>query len=618
MRDTLLVVTAGHIDHGKTSLVRALTGVDLDRLPEERARGITIALGFATWTLPGGRVVSFVDAPGHERFVRTMAAGAHGVDAALLVIAADDGVMPQTREHLAVLELLGVAGGAIVITKTDAVEADLLELVQEEARELVIGTVLQGVPVVPVSALRGTGLDALAQVVADLPKRPQPVHGPFRLSVDRAFVRPGFGTVVTGTAWGGPVREGDPVVVEPGGLAARVRGVQVHGAPVSGAAGGARVALNLGGVSLEQVPRGVVVSVGDLAVTTILDVSLRHLDEEVSLQDGDRITLLTGTAEVPGRVYLAGDAETMARGDVAMAQLRLGAPVACGPGDRLVLRRPSPARTLGGGVVLDPWARRMRRRDRARVAEELTRLAAGDLSVWLARAGDAGLSAGDWAQRGGTGGVPLAGRVLLPEVVARWSARVLGALDKRHATKPLVRGLGRAELQGRLAHLDVRVFDALLDRLEAAGEIAVDGPWVRRAGFAVQLTQDQRAASLAIEAHVRAAGPEGVEEVALLEAVPGPHTAALVRVLEAEGVLLRVPELGWVAQGTLAEVRAALVDWFAAHEAPLSPAAFRDRFGLSRRTTLPWLAWLDRAGWTRRGKDGRTQGEALSPPAQAT
>jgi selenocysteine-specific elongation factor len=342
----LTLGTAGHIDHGKTALVAALTGKDTDRLPEERARGISIELGYARLALPSGRRLSVVDVPGHERFVRTMVAGASGVDLFLLCVAADDGVMPQTREHLAVLRRLGVDAGVVAITKADLGEP---ELAAAEVEDL-----LPGVPVVPVSALARAGLAdllaALDGVAAELPGRAT-AEGPARLHVDRSFTLRGIGTVVTGTLWAGSLAAGDSVTVLPRGLRARVRSVQVHDAPVERAAAGQRVALNLVGPGWREVARGDVVCLDPeaLAPTYLLDIRLELEPGAGPLERGTRVHAHHGTREAPARVVPLGD---------DFAQLRLEAPLVPVAGDRLILRQIAPPDTIGGGVVVDPRPRK--------------------------------------------------------------------------------------------------------------------------------------------------------------------------------------------------------------------------------------------------------------------
>jgi selenocysteine-specific elongation factor len=341
----LTLGTAGHIDHGKTALIRALTGRDTDRLPEEHRRGISIELGYAPLVLPGGRQLSVVDVPGHERFVRTMVAGASGVDMFLLCVAADDGVMPQSREHMAVLRHLGVSDGVVAITKSDTGEPELAAV---EAAELA-----PGAPVVPVSALRQTGLDellaALESVAKRLPGRADG-GGITRLHVDRSFTLRGIGTVVTGTLWAGSIAAGDIVRVLPRGLEARVRSVQVHDQPVERAPAGQRVALNLGGVGWREVGRGDVVVTGDgVRPGYLLDVALETEDGARPIERGTRLQVHHGTREAPARVVPLGD---------GFAQLRLEAPLMAVEGDRVILRQVAPPDTIGGGVVVDAAPRK--------------------------------------------------------------------------------------------------------------------------------------------------------------------------------------------------------------------------------------------------------------------
>ncbi|MEQ1569513.1 MAG: selenocysteine-specific translation elongation factor, partial [Myxococcota bacterium] len=302
----LVVGTAGHIDHGKTSLVRTLTGVDLDDLPEERARGITIALGFTALPLPDGRFASFVDVPGHEKLVRTMVAGATGLDAVVLCVSAVDGAMPQTREHVAILDLLGLRRGVIALTMADLVDDELLALAVDDVTQLVAGTFLAGAPIIPFSAIDGRGKDALVRAIAEFPDTDRAPNGPFRLPIDRVFVRTGFGVVVTGTTTSGTIEDGDVVTLLPSGVSARVRGIEVHGHEVARATPGHRTALNLAGVDAETVSRGMVAARGPVPCASIVDLSLSALTSAPPLEDGAAVRVLHGTAELGARVYLIG------------------------------------------------------------------------------------------------------------------------------------------------------------------------------------------------------------------------------------------------------------------------------------------------------------------------
>ena len=485
----LVVGTAGHIDHGKTSMVRTLTGVDLDALPEEQARGITIALGFTALDLADGRKAAFVDCPGHERLIRTMVAGVTGIDAVLLCVSAVDGVMPQTREHLSILGLLGVEQGAVVLTMSDLVDEELLELAREDVADTVAGTFLEGTPIVNFSAVTEQGLDELKAVVNGFPSTDRPSGGAFRLPVDRAFVRPGFGTVVTGTAWSGSLEDGDIVRLLPSNREARVRGIQTHGVGTKRGLAGRRTALNLAGVEKSEVPRGTVVTSGPVPNAAMVDVQYTHLKGSPPLDDGSGVRILLGTSERIGRMYAASEREQFMPGTPSWAQIRLDAPLPCLPGDRFVIRRTSPLETLGGGVILDPWTRRMRRRDRTRVGAELARLHGGDAGVFLARGGAEGLSVADLRQRTMEDvGVALGDRLLAAPVVARLQGALLDALASYHSDNPLSLGAHLRELKrGRLGHLGDRVFDALVAKLSDNRSVQIAGPLVRIAGFEVHL-----------------------------------------------------------------------------------------------------------------------------------
>src|SRR5919107_1800653 len=384
---SVIVGTAGHIDHGKTTLVRALTGVDADRLPEEKRRGITIDLGFAELDLGDVRV-GFVDVPGHERFVKNMLAGAHGLDLVALVIAADEGVMPQTREHFDICRLLGVSAGLVVLTKADTVDEELLTLVRAEAEELTAGSFLEGAPVLDVSARTGRGIEelkaALREAALRVPERS--AETVTRLPVDRAFTMRGFGAVVTGTLISGEVAEGQELELLPGALRARVRGVQVHGSSVRAALPGQRTAVNLGGVEVSSVERRMVLApAGRLRPTQILDARVRLLaDAPRPLRTRQRVRVHHGTAEVLARVAVLEESGEIAPGSEGFAQLRLESPVVALPGDRFILRTYSPQRTVAGGEVLDAHAQKHKGRERASARSRLAALEGAGRAARLA------------------------------------------------------------------------------------------------------------------------------------------------------------------------------------------------------------------------------------------
>jgi selenocysteine-specific elongation factor len=608
----LVIGTAGHIDHGKTTLVRALTGTHLDTLPEEQERGITIALGFAPLDLADGRRVGFVDVPGHERLVRTMIAGVTGIDAVLLCVSAVDGAMPQTREHLAILQLLGVPAGAVVVTMADLVDEEMLELAVEDARDAVAGTFLEGAPVIATSSVEGTGLDALREHLATLSPRPRQRDAPFRMPVDRAFSRQGFGTVATGTTWSGSLPDGATVRLLPGDDTARVRGIEVHGEAVAVAEPGRRTALNLSGIETSQVPRGTVVAGDGVPCPHMIDVRYHHLDGAPTLSDGDSVRVLLGTAERIGRIVLADVRTELPGGATAYAQLRVDAPLPCLPGDRFVLRRTSPVDTLGGGEVLDPWAPKLRRKRREAVGKELARLDGGDATVWLLRAGEEGLAPSEWAARAGDReAARLGGRCFAPTVVARLTGALLEALTAFHQSQPLALGAHRRELhRGRLGHLDERVFDAVLQRLSEQGAVQIDGALVRATGFAVALDDEQARLADAVVASVEEAGLEGLRPKPLHTAHPEPEVAALLRVLEREGRIRSIDKVGWVVPSTIEGLHGRLRDHFGEHD-ELPTGTFKELTGLTRRAAIPWLEWLDAQGLTRREGDTRRPGPRL-------
>jgi len=598
----LVVGTAGHIDHGKTSLVRALTGVDLDRLPEERARGITISLGFTWLDLDDGRRVALVDVPGHERLVRTMVAGASGMDAVLLCVSAAEGVMPQTREHLDILGLLGVERGLVALTMTDLVDEEMLELAELDVEDAVAGTFLEGAPVIRTAAgPEPAGLDALRAGIAALSRPERPCAAAFRLPVDRAFVQRGFGTVVTGTIRGGRLADGDEVVVLPEGLPARVRGVEVHGEPAPAAEEGHRAALNLAGVERDDLHRGsVVMHAGVATPASILDLSYRHLPGGPVVPDGTRARLLVGTAEVMGVISIIDPGvEALEPGWTGFVQVRTDTPVVALPGDRAVLRRESPVVTMGGGAVLDPWSPRVRRRHRERAHAELVRLAGGEVGVRLLRAGDAGLTPAAAALRGVHDGIPLGEHVVHPERVSRLESLLLRGLQAHHDAQPLSPGASRRGLhRAPLGHLTGAAYDALLARLVATGQVVQEGPRIRLPAFTVTLDPDQRRRSERLASQVRTAGLEGPKAAELLSAEP-----ELTLLLLDQGDIVRVRD-HLLHKSALDELRQRVTQHLAEH-GTLAPTDFKELTGLSRRHAIPLLEWLDAQRITVR--DGETR-----------
>ena len=598
----LVLGTAGHVDHGKTSLVRALTGVDLDRLPEERARGITITLGFVPLVLPDGRTAGLVDVPGHEKLVRTMVSGATGLDAAMLCVSAVEGVMPQTREHLDVLALLQVPKLVAVLTMADQVDSELLELAEDELRSVLRETPWADAPIVATSAVTRRGLDELIAVLATLPSSARDLGAPFRMPVDRAFVRRGFGTVVTGTAWAGRLADGSEVELAPGAACARVRGIQVHGAAVAEAHAGSRTALNLTGVELDDLGRGVwVCAPGVVPDARVIDARYRHLATAPALGAEPGVTVLHGTREVTGRMLLI-DVAVLEPGTECLVQLHLAEPLPCLPGDRFVVRRTSPATTLGGGVVLDPWAPVLRRRRLAEAAEELRRLEQGDTGVFLERAGTDGLTEAQLLGRvGRTAGTRLGERRYGDAALRTFREALAAGLADRHRAEPLAPALNRkAAWLGPLRALDERAFLAFLESEAAAKRVVVEGGRVRLPDWQVLLDAAQEAWCASL---LHAAGQ------AALDGFDAPTDRA-----DRDALLFLLRDRGQIdlvggrvyTRAHLERLRETVLAYFQTHSG-LDPGAFKELTGQSRRTAIPLLEWLDASGVTRRVGDARVR-----------
>lgn len=602
----LIIGTAGHIDHGKTSLVRTLTGVNLDRLPEERERGITIALGFTHLSLGGDRRAAFVDVPGHEKLVRTMIAGATGLDAVILVVAANEGVMPQTREHLAILSLLGVARGFVVLTKCDLVDEETREFAELDVMDAVTGTFLEGAPILG-TALTDTpeGIDRVLEqlvAIADDPDRSRNSTDCFRLPIDRAFIQRGFGTVVTGTATGKPIKDGAQVWIQPLGISSRVRGLQVHGEAVTTTEAGQRVAANLAGIERDDLARGmVVVSNQALTPASMLDVSLQMLPGAASIPAGGHVRLLVGTAEVLAVADPIGQ-DALNAGQHQWVQLRTETPILALPGDRFIIRRESPMETLGGGIVLDPWAPRAKRKNHPAIVADLVALSDGDKARLLLRAGLAGMTPEQAQVRGHLTGTTLGDRLLHPEHITTLSECLCAALSMWHKNHPLDPGAPRRALHsGALAALTERAFDALIAKLVEDDTLAVSGPTVRMSGFSVQLDSAQKAAHDQMVSTLADAGLEGERFDILIKSVDG-----LLQLLIDNGTAIRVGERV-VAAARLNDLSAQIQTYFTGSPR-LTPSDFKALTGLSRRTAIPLLEWLDSQGITRRDGDARVAG----------
>ena len=613
--------TAGHIDHGKTSLVRALTGVDCDRLPEEKRRGITLVLGFAALPDPRGELeVSFIDVPGHERLVHTMIAGAGGVDRALLVVAADEGVMPQTREHLDILGLLGVRGGVVAVNKADLLEPDLLELRLDEVAQALADGPLAGAPVLACSATTGTGVEQLRQALLDCARgvvREVEADRPFRLAVDRSFSLPGIGTVATGTTRWGSVRAGDELLALPSGRRVRVRGVQVHGSGRDEACPGERTALHLAGASVDELPRGEqLLGSGPWRAARRLAVELTLVDGAVALADGDVVWLHLLAARTPGRVERLVPSP-LPPGGTGRAVLRLARGVFAAPGDRVVLRRPSPALTLGGGSVLEIDPPRLRAREAARLAElpDPCRDLAAALGRWVADAGLTGATVSELAARAALqpaaleaplGRLAAAQRVVAtagstPVLLAPAPLAALEAEARALLADAGSLGVPIAELIARLVPAEAgRVREFLLDRLHRRGVLRVVGGRATAADAAP--LEDPLTGR--VEAAYRDAGfaAPSPGEVALALGAKEKAIEGIVRFLVDQRRLARIGGKWVIHRSALDGVVVSLRDWGVDS---FDVAAFKDRFALTRKLAIPVLEWLDSQRVTRREGDRR-------------
>src|SRR5438270_8711962 len=564
----LIIGTAGHVDHGKTALIRALTGAETDRLKEEQERGMSIDLGFASFRLPGGRLAGVIDVPGHERFLKNMLAGAGGIDLVILVIAADEGVMPQTREHLEILQLLHTKKGVIALTKSDMVDEEWLELVQDEVRSALRSTFLDGAPMLPVSSITGQGIPELTATLEGLAEEVEarPVVGPWRLPVDRAFTVGGFGTVVTGTLMSGTVRTGDRVEILPDGLGTRVRGIQTYGQSAQEAEAGTRVALNLAGVGLEGVERGdVCCAPGFLRPTLSLDARLDVLGScPREVKNRTRVRVYLGSAELLARLTLL-DAEVLSPGSSGLVQLRLEEPTACAKGDRYVLRFYSPMHTIGGGSVLEPHAPKHRRFDAA-VLENLAVKEQGTPSELLEEAIQrGGLTPTTPARVAQQLGMPLEeARSLLDELkiqgrliatdaegflhahrIEAAEGQIMAALREFHAAQPLRVGMSREELRSRLSRaMDAKGFGLVLERMECAGRVEPLDGRVRVAGHQPKYTPEQARVDEAFEGALleAPASPPAYEEIVQSRRLPAATAREVWEALIDAGTVVRVAE----------------------------------------------------------------------------
>ncbi len=625
-----IVGTAGHIDHGKSALVKALTGVDPDRLKEEKLRGITIDLGFAHLELDGVQI-GFVDVPGHEKFIKNMLAGVGGIDCVILVVAADESIMPQTREHFEICRLLGIASGIVAITKIDLVDPELLPLVSEEISEMVRGSFLEQAETIPVSSKTGEGIDrlkkALRAAAFSMPEKPS--DHLLRLPIDRAFTMRGFGTVVTGTLAAGSVQKDEEVELIPGGLITRVRGVQVHGKVQETAFAGQRTAINLQGIDLSQVRRGMSLTVPRLfRPTRMLDVRLDLLPTARTLRNLAKVRFHQGTSEVLARVALMGTA-SLDPSHSALAQLRLDSPVFCMHGDAFIIRQFSPATTIGGGRVLDPHAQKHRGTDptivtllRSLEGEDviqklpgLIALRPGQMVGLREVIGAFGVPEGQM-KKVGTAAAE-AGKIVLvpgplpilamPLVIERLKKQTVALLEHFHQEYPLLKGISREELRTRAFDgFPPEVFRYCLDRLAAEHSIAIHEDMVASFGREVKLSPSELDVKEKIESLLRQAGwqaPSLLEIPAMISVDPAEVRRIYFWMIK-EKILVRVSEDLVYLQSALQEMKDRIHQRYPAG-ARFGVSEFKDLFDLTRKHAIPLLEYLDREHLTRREGNGR-------------
>ena len=643
MREIVLG-TAGHVDHGKTSLVKALTGIDTDRLKEEKKRGITIELGFAFLDLPCGHRLGIIDVPGHERFVKNMVAGATGIDLLAFVIAADEGIMPQTREHFEICRLLGVKRGLVILTKKDMVDAEWLALVQEDVRQFLAGSFLEDAPMLTVSSTTGEGLAEVREVLDTLVRTSEfsEAHGPFRLPVDRVFSMKGFGVVVTGTSISGRIAVGEDITVYPQGHTAKIRGIQVHGQDVALVEAGKRTAINIQGLDTEMIARGnMLATPGTLALSYLLDADFFYLSGNAKLfKNRSRVRVHIGTAEIMGRIVLLDD-EALAPGSRANVQILLEEPFGAWPGDRYVVRSYSPVATIGGGGIWNgsPPKRRRFKEANSQVFALYQAGSPEDISLLhLREAGVSGLTFEALCVKMGQFGkrfrrlldAPISSRKILmvdserqrmvaTEVFEAMSTSLQKILADFHRDNSMKPGLSREELRSRLpGDLDQRFFQLLLNTLAKQGTIVVDEATVRLASHKVSLKADALSIRAEMAAFYGEAGltPPTVRELQERFAkYPAPLVREVLDLLVREQVLVKISEDLYFPARALTELQEQMVA-FIKKEGEIDAPRFKNLTGLTRKFSIPLLEYFDRIKVTIRVGDRRLLRERINPEAR--
>lgn len=624
--------TAGHVDHGKTSLVKALTGIDTDRLKEEKERGITIELGFAALTLPSGITIGIVDVPGHEKFIKTMVSGAAGIDFVMMIIAADEGIMPQTKEHLNICSLLGITSGIVALTKTDLVDEDWLSLVKSEIAEYLRGTFLEGAPVIPVSAVKKEGLDDLTREINNIVEKltQKADDGIFRLPVDRVFTMKGFGTVVTGTLVSGSIKSGEEIQILPDGQTSRIRGIQVHNRPVEEARLGQRTAINIQGMEKSSINRGdILVRPQTVWPSQRLDVFVEYLtDNSKNLQNRALVRLHTGTSEVIARLILL-DKDEIVPGESAFAQLTLLKKTAVVGSEHFVLRSYSPVTTIGGGIILDPQPAKHKRKD-LKVIGDLNQLYGGSLpekvSVILERTGFAGLNVQSISYRLGVHAVKI--REALDNLFSRRKAILIdgedttaiseyhynqleelitGNLSAHHRKNPLQEGISKEELKASLARpASVKLFNIALRNLTKKGIIGSNRDNIHLAGHRIQMTGGLDSLRLDVSGIYQKAGltPPALSDVVAGFKERKAQAQDIIKLMIKDGDLIKINEELCFDRKILDNLRNSYRDLLI-KDGKATPASFKELTGLSRKYIIPLMEYFDMNKLTVRVGDHR-------------
>ncbi|MEA3486215.1 MAG: selenocysteine-specific translation elongation factor [Thermodesulfobacteriota bacterium] len=626
----IILGTAGHVDHGKTALVKALTNIDTDRLKEEKERGITIELGFAPLTLANGQKIGIVDVPGHEKFVKNMVAGAGGIDLVVMVIAADEGVMPQTREHLEICELLGINRGLVALTKTDMVDEDWLALVQEDIRAFLEGTFLESSPIIPLSSITGAGLPdflaALGEIISTLDERTD--SGLFRLPVDRVFTMKGFGTVVTGTLASGRIKVGDTVEIMPSGAKAKIRGIQIHNEASQVAEVGQRTAINLQGTNRTTIERGYVLTrVSTFEASSRLDIHMKYLSGAGrKLKNRTLVRFHTGTSETISRIILP-EREKIEPGEETYAQIIPKTPVVAMSGDRFVIRSYSPITTVAGGEIIDPLAKKRRKHTIPGEEERLHRGTGREKTdIILERTGLDGIPSRSLSIR--TGLSPGEQEKILENMLSKKDAllldrderrvvssriyrdfqdRVTSAVEAYHKKHPLKEGLSREELRTTLGgYIDPRLFNKAIRDLEDNGKIVAEKENVRIEGHRVNLKDKEIQLREEIAGIYRDSGltPPSTKEIMEKFSKERKTVTDILAVMTNAKALVRVNEDLYFYKESIDRLKKDYRELLI-RDGKASPASFKEMTGLSRKFIIPLMEFFDKTKLTIRVKDHR-------------